>query len=217
MSEQAYPYALTTVQRVKDLLGITVSNADPVLLRLVNSATDFIQNYCNEFFAQKTYSNELYSIWGERQEYLMLNHGNVTALTSFQYRAGTPTTPNWTNFVQDQYELVEPDGSGIARSGMVRIYAGFAPLLYTGTNAIRATYTAGFLISWPDFGDPTKHNLPADLSNLCENLIVRYWKHRESSGKKSESVKDSNVTWNDFVDGFDADVLERYMRPVRFI
>jgi hypothetical protein len=215
-SEQVYPYALTTLQRVKDLMGITVTTADPVLLRLINSATDFIQSYCNEFFMQKTYTNELYSIWAERQEYLMLNHGNVTALTSFQYRAGTPSTPNWTDFIVDQYELVEPDGNGMSKSGMIRIYAGFAPLLYTGTNAIRATYTAGFLIDWPNFGTAT-HTLPADLTSACENMIVRNWKHRESVGKKSESVKDSNVTWNDFLDGFDQDILERYTRPVRFI
>ena len=217
MSEQVYPYALTTVQRVKDLLGITVTNADAVLLRMVNSATDFIQSFCNENFLRQTYTNELYSIWGERQEYLMLNHGNVSALTSFQYRAGTPTTPNWTDFFADQYELVEPDGSGICRSGMIRIYAGFAPLLYTGTNAIRATYTAGFLISWPDFGDPTKHNLPADLTTVCENMVTRNWKHRDSVGKRTESVKDSNVTWNDFLDGFDMDTLERYIRQPRFV
>ncbi len=215
--EQEYPYALTTIQRVKDLLGITVNAADAVLIRFVNSATDFIQDYSNEFFMQKTYANELYSIWGERQEYLMLNHGYVTALTSFQYRGGTPSTPNWMNFFADQYELVEPDTNGVCKSGLVRIYAGFAPLLYTGTNAIRASYTAGFLISWPDVGDPTKHNLPADLSNACESMVVRFWKHRESSGKKSESVKDSNVTWNDFLDGFDKDVLDRYTRPPRFI
>ena len=217
MSEQIYPHALTTVQRVKDLLGITVTNADPVLLRLINGATDFIQGYCNEFFAQKTYTNDLYSIWGERQEYLMLNHGNVTSLSSFQYRAGTPSNPIWTDFLADQYELVEPDPSGMCKSGMIRIYAGFAPLLYTSTNAIRATYTAGFLISWSDFGNLAKHNLPADLTNLCESLVTRYWKHRESSGKKTESIKDSNVSWNDFLDSFDTDVLERYVRPVRFI
>lgn len=215
--EQAYSYALTTIARVKDLLGITVATADPVFIRLVNAATDFIQDYCNEFFMQKTYSNEVYSIWGERQEFLMLNHGNVSALSSFQYRAGTPSNPSWTDFLVDQYELVEPNSNGIAQSGMIRIYAGFAPLLYTGINAIRATYTAGFIISWPDFGDPTKHNLPADLTMLCENMVVRFWKHRESSGKRSESIKDSNVTWNDFVDGFDKDILDRYTRPLRFI
>ncbi len=217
MAEQVYPYALTTVQRIKDLLSITVTSADPVLLRLVNSATDFIQGYCNEFFMQKTYSNELYSILGERQEFLMLNHGNVSALSSLQYRAGTPSNPSWMNFIQDEYELVEPDASGISKSGLVRIYAGFSPLLYTSTNAIRATYTAGFLISWPDFGDPTKHNLPADLTALCENIVVRHWKHRESSGKKSESMKDTNVTWNEFLDGFEKDILDRYTRPPRFV
>ena len=197
-------------------MGITVTTADPVLQRLINSATDFIQDYCNENFMQKTYTNELYSIWGERQEYLMLNHGNVTELSSFQYRAGTPSTPNWTDFVIDQYELVEPDQNGMSKTGMIRIYAGFAPLLYTGTNAIRATYTAGFLIDWPNFGTAT-HTLPADLTSACENMVVRSWKHRESVGKQSESVKDSNVTWATFLDGFDKDILERYTRPNRFV
>ena len=215
--EQAYPFALTTIDRVKNLLGITVTDADAILTRLVNAATDFIQGYCNEFFMETEYANELYSIWGERQEYLMLNHGNVSTLSSFQYRAGTPSNPNWTDFLFDQYELVEKDGNGMSKSGLIRIYAGFAPLLYTGTNAIKATYTAGFKISWPDFGDPTKHSLPADLSSLCDDIVSRYWKKRESAGKKSESLKDSNVTWQDFLDSFDEDVLARYSRPIRFI
>ena len=216
-NETIYAYALTTLDRVKGLLGITNDLADAQLIHLINAATDFIQSTCHERFMQQTYTNELYSIWGERQEYLMLNHGNVSARTSFQYRAGTPSTPNWTNFFADQYELVEPDQNGVSESGLIRIYAGFAPLLYTGTNAIRATYTAGFLISWSGAGDPTKHTLPMDLTLLCENLVIRSWKHRDSIGKKSESIKDSNVTWNDFLDGFDKDVLDRYPRPVRFI
>ena len=216
-NDQVYPYALTTLQRVKDLTGITVPTADYVLTRLINSATDFIQSYCSEFFMRRRYTHELYSIWGDGQDYLMLNHGNVDCLECFQYRAGTPSNPNWTDFVADEYELVEPDGTGMCKTGMVRIYTGFAPLLYTGTNAIRATYTAGYLIDWEAFGNPERHTLPADLTTACESLVVRFWKHRESAGKKSESVKDSNVIWNDFLDGFDKDILDRYTRPVRFI
>ena len=60
----------------------------------------------------------------------------ISGLISFQWRSGTPSNPNWTSFIQDQFEL---DQQG--RSGIIRVY-GSIPGLYN--NMIRATYVAGF-------------------------------------------------------------------------
>lgn len=210
MAEQIYPYALTTLQRVKDRLNITVADSDAVLQRLINAATDYIESNCCRRFKQANYV-EIYSVAGEVQEYLCLNQAPVTALTKLEYRAGTPSTPNWTPFIADQYELLE---SG--ESGLVRIYGAFAPVVYSGTNAIRATYTAGYLFDFANFGGAT-HTLPADLTDLCERMVVRFWKKREKPGVQSESIRDSSVTWKDTVDEDDKDVIARHTRPQRFI
>lgn len=194
---RASSYALTTLQRCKDRLDITIPDKDGVLIRMINSVTDFIERECGKtgpesfpndgHFVQKTYTNEVYTARGKRQERLVLRNspvtylivtGNLTAgsanvtvspytgiavgmqlyniqglfpqgtyissvgsngavtmsqpasvtmtgavfeisgLISFQWRAGTPSNPNWTSFITDQYELDQ-----MGRSGIIRVYA----------------------------------------------------------------------------------------------
>ena len=211
MAEQIYTNALTTLQRVKDLMSITVADNDSVLTRLINAASDFIEDNCDQNFKSQSYV-EKYSIWGDHMEFLQLNNRHVTALTKLEIRTGTPSVPNWTTLSADLYELVE-DGEG----GMIRLYPGFAPLLYTNSNALQVTYTAGYKYDFANFGDKTKHDLPADLSGLCERLVIRWWKRRESGGKQSESLRDSSITWKDLLDSEDVDTIQRYSRPNRFV
>jgi len=211
MAEKIYDYSLTTLQRVKDRMNITVSDNDAVLQRFINAATDYIESNCGRRFKSASYV-EVQSVLGNAQEYLNLKQAPVSALTNLEYRAGVPSAPAWTPFIADQYELVE-DGE----SGLVRIYGTFAPVAYSGTNAIRATYTAGYLFDFANFGDPAHHNLPADLTDLCERMVVRFWKKREKPGVQSESIRDSSITWKDTVDEDDEDILARYTRPQRFV
>ncbi len=211
MAEQVYTYALTTLQRVKDRMKITSTDGDSVLQRLINSATDYIESNCGRRFMRSTYMNELHSLRGNGEEYLTLRQWPVTALSAFEYRAGSPSNPSWTAFLPDQFELVE-DGA----SGLVRVYGALGPFFYSGTNAIRATYTAGYLFDWSNFGSAT-HTLPADLTDLCERMVVRWWKKREHEGKRSEGIKDSSVTWSDLIEPQDADVIARYSRLPEFV
>src|ERR1700742_2906448 len=121
--EQTSKYALTTVQRVKDRLQIINNDQDVVLSRFINAVSAYIERECGKsgpekypndgHFVQKTYTNEVYSIFGARQKFLVLRNSPVSALTSFQYRAGTPTNPSWTDFIPDQYELVDDGTTGI--------------------------------------------------------------------------------------------------------
>lgn len=274
-AEKIYPYALTTLARVKDRLDISTDDNDPVLTRVINSVTDFIERECGKtgHFAQKTYTNEVYTASGKKQIYLVLRNAPVTYLTvtgnltqgsanvtvspytgivanmplyniqglfpqgtyvasvgtngaltmsqpasvtqtgaifevsgliSFQWRAGTPSNPNWTSFITDQFEL---DQQG--RSGIVRVY-GAIPGLYN--NMLRATYVAGYPIDWQNAGNGTTHQLPADLTNLCENLVVRIFKRRPLDGKVSENIAGATTAWRDKLDAFDQNVIENYRR-----
>lgn len=214
VQETVYPYALTTLARVKDRLQISQNDFDSVLTRMINAATDYIERQCGKtglekapndgHFMTKTYNNEVYSVFGTKQIYLVLRNAPVSALTSFQWRAGTPSNPNWTDFITDQFELLEEGTSGI-----VRVY-GVMPRLYS--NMLRATYTAGYLINWQNAGNGSTHTLPADLTNLCENLVVRIYKRRLLDGKASENIQGATTSWKDRLDSFDIDVINNYRR-----
>jgi Phage gp6-like head-tail connector protein len=217
--EKTVWYALTTLARVKDRLDITITDVDAKLTRMINGATDYIERECGKtglenypldgHFAKKTYTNEIYSVNGRRQNRLVLNNAPVSALTSFQWRAGTPSNPQWTDFIIDQYELEETGTSGI-----IRVY-GAMPSIYS--NMLRATYTAGYALDWPNAGNfdgshAMTHLLPADLTNLCENLVVRIFKRRMLDGKASEAIQGAQTNWRDQLDSFDRDVLAHYRR-----
>lgn len=128
----------------------------------------------------------------------------ISGLIDFQWRAGTPSNPNWTSFIQDQFEL---DQQG--HSGIIRVY-GSIPGLYN--NMIRATYVAGYPVDWTNAGNGSTHQLPADLTNLCENLVVRIFKRRQLDGKASENIQGATTSWRDQLDAFDLNVIANYRR-----
>lgn len=197
------PYALTNASRIGSRLTFTPSADQTTLLEnLINAATDFIESRTNRRFKSTAYTNEVYSFLEGIRQIVALRQAPVTALTSVQYRAGTPSNPNWTSFITDQFELVS-DGL----SGLVRIYGNLF-----GINNLRASYTAGYLIDFTKIGDPTKHNLPADLTDLCERMVVRSYKRREGEAEKMVGGPQSTMTWNDYLDAADQDVLARYER-----
>jgi Phage gp6-like head-tail connector protein len=281
-SESISPYALTTLARVKDRLGISDTSFDSLITRFINAVTDGIERTCGKsgpekypndgHFIQKTYTNEVYSVRGQRQQHLVLRNapvafafltGNTTynsasvtncsttaglvvgmpivgagissgttiaaipnsttitlsqvagatqtavyleasGLMSFQWRAGTPSTPSWTAFIPDQFEIEEQGASGI-----IRVY-GVMPRLYS--NMLRVTYSAGYPVDWDNAGDGTTHRLPADLTNTCENVVVRLYKRRLLDGKASEAIQGATTAWRNELDADDQNVIERYIR-----
>lgn len=278
MSEIISPTALTTVARVKDRIFDTnvnatqPSNFDTVILRMVNSASEWFERECGaRRFVLTRYTNEIYSAYGSGQKRVVLRKApvffstitgttslgstsvtsvsgtagmvvgmpfkgdnipanttiagisgstitlsaaatsavtagyyQVNGLLALQWRAGTPSTPSWTDFIADQFELVN-DGN----PGIVRVY-GVIPRLYE--NMIRATYYAGYPVDWSNAGNGTTHQLPADISNTVENLVVRAFKRRMTAGKASESLNGANVSWDREIDAEDKAVISHYRR-----
>jgi hypothetical protein len=281
--EKVYPYALTTLQRFKDREQISNPDNDLLITRIINSATDFIERLCGKsglerfpndgHFVQKTYTNEVYSIRGTKQVFLVLRNAPVTyliasgdltlnsavvenvspsvgivpgmplyaiqglfpsgtvvssvsgssvtmsqpaqvtqagaifeisGLISFQWRAGTPDNPSWTSFFPPQYEL-EAQGY----SGIVRVY-GPMPRIYS--NMLRATYVAGFPVDWQNAGNGATHQLPADLSNTCDNIVERIFKRLKTAGKQGETITGGSISWKDDLDAMDKQVIANYKR-----
>lgn len=210
MPETLLAYALTTVQRVKDRLAITTTGHDTLLQRLINSATDFIESQTNRRFKETTYTNEVYSLYGAKQDMVFLRQIPVTALTSAQYRAGTPSNPQWTNFIADEFELVD-DG----KSGIVKFYSVLG--IPRGINNVRFTYTAGYKINFANAGDMTTHTLPADITDLCERLVIRWFKRREAEGRLNEGFEGGSVNWAQELASEDKQTIARYHRQPAFV
>lgn len=191
---------------------------DAVLVRAINYATNFINNYCGRFsFVQQTFTNETYSITSPGQSFLILRNTPVFSISSFQWRAGTPSNPSWTDFLDDQYELVDPrtdpvSGTVWYPSGMVRVY-GVLPRIYS--NMIRATYVAGYPVNWDNPEDHNTHWLPGDLTSVCENLVVRRFNRRQLGGKSSQSLDGAQTTWRQALDQEDLEILGQY-RDIHF-
>ena len=205
MAEAILAYALTTVARVKTRLTITVNNHDTPLLYLINSVTDFIEGECNRRFKETTYTNEVYSPQGGR--FIVLKQSPASSVTSVQYRVGLKSNPTWTDFNADDWELME-DG----QSGMIETCG-----LLHGTNLFRVTYVAGYKINFTNYGDNNTHTLPADITDLCERLVVRWFKRRESGGKQSEGLQGGSINWKDELDSEDKTTLARYKRIPNFV
>ncbi len=186
---------------------------DTLLTRLINSVSDYVSNECGKYsFVQQTYTNDTYSIDNPRQSFLLLRNTPVFSLTKLEWRAGTPTNPNWTAFIADQYELVDPRTDPISGltwypSGEVRVY-GVLPRIYS--NMIRATYVAGYPVNWANAGDRNTHLLPADISSLCENLVVRKFKRRQLAGMSAQALEGATHSWRNELDADDLDVLGQY-------
>jgi hypothetical protein len=204
MAEVVISHALTTKERVKNRLTITSTGFDTLFDRLISGVTDYIESQCDRRFKETTYTNEIYSIYNSNQTHLVLKQAPVSALSSVQYAAGTPSNKSWTNYSADDYELV--DNGAI---GMVKFY-GAIP---TGSNPIRLTYTAGYKIDFANAGSAT-HTLPFDLSDLAERLVVRWFKRRESEGKKNEGYDQSRIEWSTELMPEDKETIFKYKRVI---
>lgn len=125
-------------------------------------------------------------------------------LLALEWRTGTPSNPVWTDFLIDQYQVVN-DGKG----GIIRVY-GWLPM--TQDNMIRATYQAGYPVDWSNAGNGTTHQLPADITDTVENLVVRRFKRRVHAGKTSEGLEGATTSWDKELDIEDKSVISHYRR-----
>jgi len=207
---------------------LTVINQTPaydaVLTRMINYATNYINNECGRnSFVQQTYVNDTYSIDNPRQDFLILRNTPVfpssdgVHITEFSWRAGTPSNPSWTDFIPDQYELVDPRTDPVSGliwypSGMIRVY-GVLPRLYS--NMIRASYVGGYPVNWANPEDHNTHWLPGDITSVCENLVVRRFKRRQLAGQSSSSLEGATITgWRNVLDAEDEDILGQYRQNI---
>ncbi len=199
-------WALTTLERVKNRLGIKETNFDILIEQIINSTTDWIEGQCGgRRFRETTYANEVFDGSGPRciKRNLAFKHAPVTALTSFKYNIGLISLPAWSDISPEEYQLLD-------KEGMIYVAGG----LPAGHRNIKASYIAGYKIDFSHETDTEKHNLPFDISALAERLAVKEFKRREDVGKSGETVGDATVNYFDHLEEEDKSVLARYKRII---
>ena len=195
------PFALTTLQRLKDYTGISGTASDTILEQLINRATGFIEARTNRRFKSTTFTNELYDGGHDR---IFLRQYPVTDLATVEFRVGSISSPTFTAFNANDFLLYDKAGyiqfifarakgvSPVFVSSSQFIPDGATP---QGVQNIRVTYTAGFLIDFANEDDEALHNLPFDLEELCIRIAAKRFNLRKADGVVSESVEGASITW----------------------
>lgn len=197
-------HALTTKSRVKARIEMTATSLDDVIDTFIAGATDFIEHACGgRRFKETTYTNEMYDgsdmvANPPRKEFLILKNAPVTTVSSIQYNSGSNSNPAWTSYLTDDYTNL---GNGVVKV-----------ILPYGYQNVRVTYTAGYKIDFDNQYTLANHTLPFDISNLCEKMVVKMIKKRESEGKTQESLRESSINWGSFIDAEDNIVINTYRR-----
>jgi len=128
--------AITTKARIKDRLAITTTDYDDLFDNLIIAVTKRMETMTDRDFTLATYTNELHdgSDWySSLRTILRPRNAPISNVASIEYKAGTNSTPNWTAFSVDDYDVDETAGI---------IY--FHTPLPRGKRNIRITYTAGW-------------------------------------------------------------------------
>lgn len=213
MALALYDYALASVSNVKTRLSISNSNFDTMLTLMINRATDVIENYCGRRFKETTYSNERKDGGNGNYTIISLDNFPVSAVSAAQYDNGLPNSPSWVSFLSSDWQLLIDGKLGTADvSKLGRIeFPGGAP---AGRSNLRFSYTAGYKISWTDEGTVALHNLPGDIADVCERLVVRMFKKREAEGIDETTANNITMRWAaQFFSESDKEILNGHKRP----
>ena len=196
---------LTTVARVKTFLGITVATYDTLLERLINSISDFVENYCNRAFDQTAYSEEKYDGTGSMD--LVLNNAPVSTTATFTLEERTSKS-SWDTIDSESYWI--DYGTGIIHS-MGGVFTDI-PQKY------RVTYTAGYAFDNFTPGATLESVGLGDLEYAVWKLVSKvYFQRKGNTNTQSESIGDYSVTYrvSAMTDQEIKEILERYARPHR--
>ena len=188
--------ALTTKERIKTRLTLTVATFDSLIDSLILAVTARIQQATDRRFIQATYTNELHNgsdIYGSKRAMLILKNGPVQSVATVQEKLGTNTVPNWTTIDANDYTC---DLS----TGMI-LFHGCMP---SGMQNVRVTYTGGYsgytigvnnfwVFNSPVTGLVNGSNLTFTLPETADQVIIYADGAREVS---------SNVTFTAGTDTF---------------
>ena len=184
-------YALTTLQTIKDELGITDTSLDGFLERKINSMSEAIEKYCGRYFAKRTVTVKLPAPSGLD---LILPDYPITTVSEVKLD-GTAIT---------DYEVYGDTGQLWRETGWSTEYyrRGIAQDLVLSTEKIiEVTYTTGYVTETQATANNPR-TLPYELENYCIDAVkVEYYKKDVDPNIEQESLLSSSVKYDRKVSG----------------
>jgi hypothetical protein len=169
--------ALTTLATVKGLLGITDMSQDDLITRLINSASQWIENYCSRKFAYGAQSERKA---GYGSVYMFLDapplDTNQTITVSYLNLYGSvaqvfPSSPGvyWT--VQDAQAAILYRPGGWLWTTTYLPGAVYEPLIGQERKSWLIEYSGGYRLPYMS---PISNvaDLPADLEQACIDMVI---------------------------------------------
>ena len=209
-----YSHGLTTRLRLKDFLDISDDTAttNSVLDRLVNLATDWIENYCGRRFQRGSYT-EYYDGEGS-QELLMRNYPIISGETfTLSMRSAGNNEDSWTSIDSEDYYIDY-------QAGLIKFptaaLGGRGRLFIRGAQNYRVLFTSGYYVpSDALYVEGNTASLPGDLEYIAWKLCGAAWSQRrgdpsvaeERLGYYSVKFKEAAMESQEVVD-----VLDKYSR-----
>lgn len=211
---------LTTTGRVKRRLGLNNTNKDTFLDRLVVQVSEFVESKCNRIFEKDRYEEyidgaEIYM--PGYFSYVHVNNPPIKKLLGLHYLSDRQTVsdtgdesenvnldnlneisaPNrtWKDF--SYYEVNDERGSILLQ-------------VPHGWKNVRIRYEGGFAKDFNNYEKNSKHEIPRDITELTERLIVKAYKKRAEEGLQSADFRDATRTYEGFLTAQDMKIINEY-------
>jgi len=164
-------YALTTVDDVKENLGVTVNTYNNLIIRKINQATEIIENYTGRRFKLTAYTNDEYDATNTDQ--LILRQRPVVVDDDHTFSMGSRDT----SLNDDDWSTTDANLQFVdSKAGVVDLNFG----AIGHWNRYRVSYSAGYA------------TIPFDLSEAAAEL-ASYLVKNTSSYSISVTGEDTNV------------------------
>jgi len=180
---------MATNTQVKTYLGISAATYDAFLEALIDEATVWIENEIGGRRIKADASDVTeYHDGGADKCKVFAKIYPITSITSISYKTGSNSSPVWTAYSVDDYDVDLTTGVLTFSS------------LPAGIQNIKLIYKAGF------------SSVPKDLELACIKLVAKEFDKRKSQGVLSESVGGGSVSWNENVDPSVLSIIRKYRR-----
>ena len=190
------PHALTTLEAVKEELDISIGDSvnDNYLTRLINSASDAIERYCDRHFEK---ASLIEKVAGQGSQRVLLSRAPILSVTS--------VILNGSVLASSEYEVEAEAGmlfraSGWPWSAMRRPGIVQDPYPGSETKSIEVTYIGGYVLPKDEnlsANPPVARTLPYDLEEACIATVKTWFRAKGADlNRTSRRLMDVGDTWD---------------------